>query len=214
MASPYSILASVEGSNLPSREKSSIRRWMENLSDVGRMAQVGSVAHAGMHAVRTSGESVVVGGLLGAAHSELKTGLDVKKVPMDGVAGLVAAIASVAVADGPDGVSADARNVAGSCFSVLSFRKTYDLLAEKRMAAGKAPGGTFGPAQAARVSGEIDEDGGFDQTVYNDSPDDADGYEGRDGIIDETLTSEDELEDDVGGSSFGEDPILAVARQL
>jgi hypothetical protein len=217
MASPYGILASVESSNLPGREKSAIRRWVEGVAGTG-VGAVGTVAGAGIQVVRSGGESLVVGALLGAAHSEMKTGLDMKKVPMDagiGVLGTLASLALCAQEGSEGGLCTDARNIANTGFSVFAFRKTYDLLAEKRLAAGKAPGGTFGPSQAAKVAGEYDDE--------LDGPDDG-GYQPVDGIPQQILTSEDEVDDETGEfsdtdnferASFGdEDPIVAAAREL
>ena len=201
MASPYSVLASVESSNLGAREKSSIRRWVENVASGEGMGMVGDMGHAAMHAVRGSGEGLVVGGLLGVAHAELKTGLDVKKMPVDAGMGVLGMLASIATADG-DGVNVDARNVGITCLGVFSFRKTYDLLAEKRIAAGKGPGGTFGPAQTAKVAGELGDD---------DLDDEADGgYVPDDGVDEGYLTSEEEI----ASADMGADPILAIARTL
>jgi hypothetical protein len=138
MAHPLALVAS---SNLPHREKSAIRQWYERVS--------GTVAHPihsirGMtrhvphtvSALRQGGESLIVGGALGALHVELPTGLDVKKIPVDAVAGAVLLAAGSAASE----VAQDMRTAGSTALGVYAFRKTHDFLEEKKRQRGGAAG--------------------------------------------------------------------------
>jgi hypothetical protein len=145
------VFDSILSSNLPRHEKSTIMQWFDKHTD-GRASRYSNLVRggqrhisAGLSAVRQSGESLIAGSLLGALHAELKTGLDVGKVPLDLVLAATAMPAGVALAH-HDGAE-DLRNVAASGFTVFGFRKTYGLLAEHRLAAGATP---------ARIAGESD----------------------------------------------------------
>lgn len=149
-------LARVESSNLPASQKSSIRRIYE--ATMGKYG--GSISRArihaieGGHAVRQTGESIVTSAALAAAHVHLPTGLDYKKVPVDGVIGALGMIAGVSLAH--EGVGADLRNVGASGISIFTFRKVFQLLAEKKLQAGGMPGGLIGPAGPPVAHGETD----------------------------------------------------------
>jgi hypothetical protein len=126
----------VERSNMPTEHKSAIRqafdRVMHHTSGSNLTRAKAHIAEGG-HALRQTGESIFVGGGLGLAHVYI--GLDQKKVPLDGVLGVLATGAAVALANEP--YSVDLRNAAASCWSVLSFRKSFEFAARKR---GKAAG--------------------------------------------------------------------------
>jgi hypothetical protein len=104
------------------------------------MARAKLHAAAAGQGLRQGGESLLVGGLLGAASVELKTGLDVKKVPIDAVVGVLGLVGGAAMAHEEFGV--DLRNAGASALSVFSYRKTQAFLAAKKTAAGGTPGFT------------------------------------------------------------------------
>lgn len=88
--------------------------------------------------VRSSGEGVIVGGLLGVANAIVPGGLDQhvgmlpKPIPIDGVVGGAALLACVAL--GADSAaSVDAANAAGIAFGILSFRKMQDFIHERQI---------------------------------------------------------------------------------
>jgi hypothetical protein len=151
MATSDMVLDSIESSNMPSRDKSMVRRMFDKVSGVSR---VGSRARGTMqqaaHTARQGGEAIVTGAILGAIHVEAPTGLDVKKVPVD------LAVAAVGLASGVlmnDETSQDLRNVGSTALGIYTFRKTADLLAAKKVSAGSTPGGS---KPAAKVHGDYD----------------------------------------------------------
>ena len=178
------VLDSVESSNLPSREKSQIRKWVEQVH--GGIRKYGGKArtYGGQVAqvMRDGGEAVLVGGSLGALHAELKTGLDVQvgkaRIPIDGIVAVVGMGGAVAAAE--TDFAQDARNLGTDALTILTFRKTHDWIAEKKIARGEVPGSAVLPkAGGSKMHG--------------------DGVEG-DGV---------EGDDDMGA-----DPVEAAARAL
>jgi hypothetical protein len=103
--------------------------------------------------VRETGSAVaeftaggITGSLLGATHA--KWGLDTKKGPVDGwVAGL-GAIASVALSGHMPDLSMYIRRVAAQAFTVLSFRKGYEVVKNEPL-----PGGTGGGVHRMAIPG-------------------------------------------------------------
>jgi hypothetical protein len=148
---------SVMNSNLPSKEKSIFRQYMDKVTNgkitkaVGRGIGMNHLTTLG-HTVRATGESTVTGATLAILHAELPTGLDIKGAPADGILAALAALAAIAGANHE--LSRDALNVSNSAMSIFAFRKTYDFIAEKKLASGSPLGGTFGPSQSAKVAGE------------------------------------------------------------
>jgi hypothetical protein len=108
-----------------------------------------STAHisAGADAVRAGAEGTLVGGILGYVHAT--HGLDVKKVPVDAAAGVLALIASVQV-HGEEGAN-DLRNVGSQALGIFAFRSSYGWAAQAQIAKGKVPAGSFGKS---RIAGE------------------------------------------------------------
>lgn len=156
------VFDSIAQANLPMRDKSVIRKWVDRVSQ-GTMGMVGVRARshvvAGGNALRQGAESAVVGGALGMLHAELPTGLDMvvkgHNVALDGAGGLLALGASIAF--GGEDMHHELRNAGAMGVGVFAFRKGYDFIAAKKIAAGQKPGGAFGPAQTAKVAGEIAE---------------------------------------------------------
>jgi hypothetical protein len=163
---------SLYSSNMQAPQKSTIARYLDKLTGHGRELQerasdrfgLGHVNHT-VDTVRQYGESGVTGALLGAAHAELKTGLDIKGVPVDLGVALAAAVGGVVMVGQP--AATDLKNIGASALTVFGFRKTYDFLAEQKMKAGGTPGGQFGPAQKSAIHGESfgDEEDGEDPIV-------------------------------------------------
>jgi hypothetical protein len=151
MPSSAMVLDSIESSNMPSRDKSMVRRMFEKM---GGLSRVGSRTHAHVshaaHTVRQGGESILTGGVLAAIHVESPTGLDVRKVPVDLAVGLAGLVSGVALADD---ASQDLRNVGSTALGIYTFRKVGDMLAAKKIAAGGVPGGS---KTGAKVHGDFD----------------------------------------------------------
>jgi hypothetical protein len=151
--------AVIPTSALAPTQQSAIRRAWESIKEGGSKMQKAKLhAAAGAAALRQGGESAIVGAALGALHVELKTGLEIKKVPMDAALGAGALIASVAWAQ--EEFSADLRNAGSAAIAVAAYRKTEEFLAEKKRATGGVPGG-----DAARAGIHGDADMGADPVV-------------------------------------------------
>lgn len=85
-------------------------------------------------------EGGVTGSLLGAAHA--KWGLDSPAGPVDGwIAGLGAAL-GVALSGHFPGAAAHIRGVAAKAFTVLAFRKGYEVVKHEPLPGGMRPGVT------------------------------------------------------------------------
>lgn len=139
------------------KQKNALQRAFDRAMGSGAVAKAKRHAIAGAHAVRQSGESLVMGGLLGAAHVELKTGLDIRAgkaaVPLDGVAGVVLAAAGVALAD--EEVGTDLRNAGAAALSVFAFRKSYEVVAAHKIKRGGTPGGVVAPRGTLSAHGDF-----------------------------------------------------------
>lgn len=143
--------------------KSTLRKWYEGMTGGPSTGMGITRKHVSMtgEVVRASGESLLVGGILGAAHAELKDGLDVKfnvgqqavSIPVDLVVGLAGMGGSILLANEDSGVANDMRNAAASALSILAFRKSYGFMAAKLRARGSVPGG-----QIAGEASEVESD--------------------------------------------------------
>jgi len=167
MAGEELVFSSLDQSNIPVREKSQIRRWFEKTTGLTRFGgrTTATVREVGL-GIRQAGEGGLTGAALGAAHASLKTGLDVKKVPIDGVVAVAGLVGAAVMAE--EEMAHDLRNVGTAGLTVLAFRKGYDFVAEKKLAKGESPGGTFGPAQKSKIAGEDDDGIGSDVDVGED----------------------------------------------
>ena len=145
MTSP---LAAVHSSNMAPGHKSAIRRFWEQAKGGGMSVFGRAPAHlrATGETFRQGGESILMGGLLAAAHVELPNGLDVKAgkitVPIDAAAAAVGLLGGIALAAEEGGT--DLRNAGSAAATVFAFRKTYDFMAEKKKSSGGKVGGSFG----------------------------------------------------------------------
>ncbi len=109
--------------------------------------------------VQHSGESLITGSALGAAHATV--GLDYKdKIPADLALGLLAMAFSVTKAG--EAIALDARNVGGTALGIFAFRQTFAFMAEKTAAKGGVVKGGFKtlpilkPKTATKMAGEFD----------------------------------------------------------
>ena len=152
-------IGELEKSSMPSAAKSSLRKWWDHNKD-NKMTQAKLHAAAAGHGIRAGGEAVLVGGALGAVHALSPTGLDVNKVPVDGVIGAVALVGSIMMAHTE--VGADLRNTATTALGILSFRKVHDMTRDMQIKkAGITPGGgaAIPPgigAPISKIAGEYD----------------------------------------------------------
>jgi hypothetical protein len=105
--------------------------------------------------LRQYSEGVIVGGVAGILEAELKNGLDVGGVPIDGAAAGVAALGAVLMRGSE--ASGDVQNVGSSCATIYSFRMMNKLRKQIIRSKGGTPGGTTIAGEDDEVSGE-DED--------------------------------------------------------
>lgn len=118
---------------------SNIKRWFESAKGASSaMARARLHAAAAGKMMRQGGESLLAGGLLGAVSVYNKTGLDVKKVPIDAVIATLGLVGGAALAHEEFGV--DLGNTGAAAASVFAYRKTQGFLAEKVRAKGQTPG--------------------------------------------------------------------------
>ena len=101
-----------------------------------------------MGAARGGGEGVLTGAVLAVVHANAPNGLDVSLKPGGRTVPLDAVGAVIGLAGGMAG-SEDAHNVGTAAAGVFSFRKTMDLMAEKKAQTGKKPIGTVGVPRAS-----------------------------------------------------------------
>lgn len=139
---------------MPATQQSAIRRWYESVKGGSNaMARAKLHAAAAGEGLRQGGESLLVGGMLGAIDTELKNGLDIKgKVPVDAVVGVAGLLAGAAMAHTNYGV--DLRNAGAAGLAVFGYRKTRQLLSEKKRQAGKTPGYEQKTDKLFEVAGE------------------------------------------------------------
>lgn len=128
-----STLAAVSSSNLSYGQKSAIRRMYERLGGSSAIGRVKSHAMGTAHAIRQGGESLIVGGALGALHQQM--GLDVSiqgkvTIPVDGAVGAVGLLGGIALAHEEYG--ADLYNMGSAAAAVFAFRKTAEFVAKKK----------------------------------------------------------------------------------
>ena len=132
---------SLAKSNMPAAHKSAIRRWYE--SNIAGDGPAALAARAKLHAqaavenVRAGGESLMVGGALGALAAT--HGLDYKAgstaLPIDAAAGVAALATAAAMAHTP--FAGDARTAGVTALGIFAFRKTYGVVAELQKKNGK-----------------------------------------------------------------------------
>lgn len=137
---PSMTIHELSESGAPAGQISAIQRWYESVKGgSSAMARAKLHAAAAGEGLRQGGESLLVGAMLGAMDTELKNGLDIKgKVPADAVVGVAGLLAGAAMAHTPYGV--DLRNAGGAGLAIFGYRKTRQLLSEKKRQSGKKPG--------------------------------------------------------------------------
>ena len=139
--------------------KSALRTWYEKMLGETPLARTKSHVAHGMHAVRASGESLVIGGALGLLDCKLKSGLDVPvytdksgkahTAPLDGAIAAIGAIAGTAMANEEYGK--DLINVGAGAAAIFAYRKSRDFMAAKMRAANQNVGYQQTPAFGASI---------------------------------------------------------------
>ena len=144
-------------SNLQPEEKSEIRKWAESM--LGPLDAISQIrvqdAPGGMlSAARQTSEGLMLAGVLAFAQVNVKGGLDVRGVPMDGAGGLGLVLASAFM--GHSELGTDARNLGQDAMTICAYRKLVDVFVRARSSRGREiyehlrPGGSSGhPANDA-----------------------------------------------------------------
>lgn len=149
---------SLAQSGMPAQQQSSVVKWYNKTLAAGGNTEQSKLALAKLHVkaagegLRAGGESLLVGGILGAVHAQLPGGLDFKKVPIDAVAGVLG-IAAGAVGAQME-VGKDLQNAGAAALAVFAFRKSNDLIVEAKLRAVgfKVPvGGSPGAVRPANI---------------------------------------------------------------
>ncbi len=169
---------------------SAIRTWYEKNLGGTALGRAKKHVDAGAHAVRSGGESAIVGAGLGAAACYLKGGLDIPvdkagkfSAPIDGALAAAGILGGVLLAH--EDYGKDLANVGSAAAAVFSFRKSSEYLAAKLHAQGKTPGYQLG-RDYQKAAGQLVTGGGT--------------ISGESGFGHELAT--------------GEDPITAASRLL
>lgn len=117
-------------SNYGSVEPSAIRSYYNKLMSVGQTYNFDE--REGV--VHTAIESGATGAVLGAVHAKLAHGLDVNKIPVDGVLGMIGLL----VAKGIHGkVGRSVHAVADRSLAIYAFRSTAKLMSAKSKISGE-----------------------------------------------------------------------------
>lgn len=139
---------------------SSLKKWYESVKGgSSAMARAKMHAAAAGQGLRQGGESLLVGGLFGVASVKLQTGLDVKKVPVDAVVGVLGLLGGAALAHEEYGT--DLRNAGAAGLSIFSYRKTQDWAAQKARTGGQPVGFETAKSQAASTASGATAHGDF-----------------------------------------------------
>jgi len=128
---------SVLSSNMPASEKTQLRKWFDRMTgeSLSTIRPSAAQLHGGLSSFRQGTESLATGIALGALNAS-DIGLDPKGVPVDAVLGFTGLVGSALAAHSD--MSPDARNIGGVATGIFGFRMTTKLLAEKRLASGRA----------------------------------------------------------------------------
>lgn len=97
----------------------------------------------------------ILGSLLGAGHA--KFGLDSKAGPVDGWVAGAGAIGSILLSGHFPELAAQARKTGGDAFTILTFRKAYEVVKHQPLAGGNASPGVqriAAPGKGPGISGE------------------------------------------------------------
>jgi hypothetical protein len=124
-------------------EKSWVRQWI----DQAKGSIQGAAPTSPVSYVRETGSTLseyaeggAVGALLGTAHA--KWGLDTRGGPIDGWLAGLGFLTSIGLSGHHPVIAAHARKVGGQAFTVLAFRKGYEVVKHQAL-----PGGTASTVQ-------------------------------------------------------------------
>lgn len=197
---------SLANSNMPQPQKSAIRKWFESSQGPGggnKIALAKLHAKSAGEGLRAGGESLLVGGILGAVHAKSPTGLDIKKVPIDAVVGAFGLVAGTMLAQ--EEVGKDLQNAGSAALAVYAFRKTNDLVVEALIkATGITPGGGAALPANLKTITKIDSTGA---AIHGEGNRWGTGFGGGGAWHGHGAAGP-------GSADMGEDPVVRAARGL
>ncbi len=125
---------------MPSQLRSMVRQWYTSniVQNRDPMTIAKLHASAAVRGLRGTGESAVMGSLLGAFHAMNPSGLDVKipgtthKLPVDAAAALLGLAGGIGAASAQHGMGETVANAGFACAAVFGFRQTNDLIVKLR----------------------------------------------------------------------------------
>lgn len=125
---------------MPSQLRSMVGKWYSQNVVQNRDPVTMAKLHmsAAVDGLRGTGESAVMGSILGAFHAMNPTGLDLKvpgtsqKLPLDAVGALVGLAGGVGAASAQHGMGKTVANAGFACAAIFGFRQTNDLIVKLR----------------------------------------------------------------------------------
>ena len=125
-------------SNLQPEEKNVLKEWAREM--IGPLKSIREIrvhdAPGGvLSAFRQGSEGLALAALLAFAHVNVRGGLDVKGIPLDGAGGFGLLLASAFM--GHSELGTDARNLGQDATVICAFRKFVDGFSQARMASGR-----------------------------------------------------------------------------
>lgn len=154
------VFDSIARSNAPQSVKSVIREWGDKILEgegsryiASRGRDYASRFQAPSHGiVRDGAESVGIGGLLGAISAARADGMNIKtpvaNIPIDGLFGVAAALASALLANSSPSLAQDARTASHVGLGIFGYRSAASLTAKLGFAA----------SPSSKVAGDFGED--------------------------------------------------------
>lgn len=125
-------------SNLQPEEKSIIKQWAEKIEgplEIIKDIRVQDAPGGILSAVRQGSEGIAMAATLAFLQVNVKGGLDVRGVPVDGVGGLAVMGASAFM--GHSELGTDARNLGQDATVICAYRKFVDAFSRMRLASGR-----------------------------------------------------------------------------
>jgi hypothetical protein len=145
---------------------SPIGLWYKRITegDANTMTRAKNHVEGLAHGVRAGGESLIVGGALGAIEAQRgsldwqpSTNKPQVKIPIDGALAVLGLAGGIAMAgSGVHGPSEDLRNAGAAAAAIFSYRKTKEFVQQRKMGATAHGDVSFGEdpvLAAARMGG-------------------------------------------------------------
>jgi len=122
-------------SNLQPEEKNVIKDWAKGVLGLATDVRVKDAPGGLLSAFRQGSEGLAMAAGLAYLHVNVRGGLDVKGIPLDGAGGFGLLVASAFM--GHSELGTDARNLGQDAMTICAFRKMVDAFARARLASGR-----------------------------------------------------------------------------